>query len=133
MKIKTIFIVLLAVVFVMGLSAPILAQKTTDKKASEVSTKEADETDSEDDLDTADEEEKAEPVKNADYWFDKGALCATYGNDAAAVKFYQKAFSLDPKRSDALFAQGVSYGQLGQFGKAIPLIDRAIKLSLIHI
>ena len=65
----------------------------------------------------------------ADYWFDKGALCATYGNDSAAIKYFQKAISLDPQRSDAYFEQGVSYGQLENFFKAIALIDKAIEMK----
>ena len=66
---------------------------------------------------------------DADYWFDKGALCATYGNDSAAIKYFQKAISLDPQRSDAYFEQGVSYGQLENFFKAIALINKAIEME----
>ena len=66
---------------------------------------------------------------DADYWFDKGALCATYGNDSAAVKYFQKAISLDPGRSDAHFAQGVSYGQLENYPEAIARIDKAIEME----
>ena len=63
---------------------------------------------------------------DADYWFNKGALCATYGNDPAAIKYFQKAISLDPQRSDAYFEQGVSYGQLENYFKATALINKAI-------
>jgi tetratricopeptide (TPR) repeat protein len=77
----------------------------------------------------AEEEEKVAPVQNADYWFDKGALCATYGNDAAAIKYFQQVIKLDPKRSGAYFAQGISYGQLGEFDKAIPLVTKAIAME----
>jgi len=66
---------------------------------------------------------------DADYWFDRGALCATYGNDSAAIKYFQKAISLDPQRSDAYFEQGISYGQLENFIKAITLIDKAIEMN----
>ena len=65
----------------------------------------------------------------ADYWFDKGALCATYGNDSAAIKYFQKAISLEPQRSDAYFGQGVSYGQLENYSKAVLLINRAIDID----
>jgi len=67
--------------------------------------------------------------KNADYWFDRGALCATYGNDKAAIKYFQKALSLDPQRSGAYFSQGISYGQLGQYTRAITLINKALELD----
>ena len=66
---------------------------------------------------------------DADYWFDKGALCATYGNDPAAIKYFQKAISLDPQRNDAYFEQGISYGQLENFLKAIALINQAIEMN----
>jgi tetratricopeptide (TPR) repeat protein len=66
---------------------------------------------------------------DADYWFNKGALCATYGNNSAAIDYFQKAISLDPQRSDAYFAQGVSYGQLEHFFKAIALINKAIEMK----
>jgi tetratricopeptide (TPR) repeat protein len=72
---------------------------------------------------------KSTSDKNADYWFEKGALCATYGNDRAAVKYFQKAISLDPNRSNAYFEQGVSYGQLGEFDKGLALIDKALEMQ----
>ena len=57
--------------------------------------------------------EPVEPVKkDADYWFNKGALVSTYGNNKAAVQYFQKAIALDPNLSRAYFSQGVSYGQL---------------------
>ena len=66
---------------------------------------------------------------DADFWFDKGALCATYGNDPAAIKYFQKTISLNPQRSDAYFGQGVSYGQLDNFNKALALISQAIEMN----
>ena len=67
--------------------------------------------------------------KEADYWFDKGALCATYGNEHAAIKYFQKAISLDPRKSKAYFEQGISYGQIGEYTKALELIKNAIELD----
>jgi len=67
--------------------------------------------------------------KNADYWFDKGALCATYGNERAAIKYFQKTITLDPNRSGAYFEQGISYGQLGEFEKALGLINKALAME----
>ena len=66
---------------------------------------------------------------DADYWFAKGALCATYGNDRDAVKYFQKAISIDLNRSDAYFEQGISYGQLGDFDKAVSLVNKAIEME----
>ena len=71
----------------------------------------------------------AAPQKNADYWFDKGALCATYGNEKAAIKYFQKVILLDPLRSGAYFEQGVSYGQLEEYAKALDLINKALELE----
>ena len=81
------------------------------------------------DLITQSSRKGADYETDADYWFDKGALCATYGNDSAAIKYFQKAISLDPGRSEAYFGQGVSYGQLENFPEAIALIDKAIKMD----
>jgi tetratricopeptide (TPR) repeat protein len=67
--------------------------------------------------------------KDTDYWFDKGALCATYGNDRAAIKYFQKAISLDPNRSGAYFEQGVSYAQLGEYDKGLALINKALAMQ----
>jgi Flp pilus assembly protein TadD len=67
--------------------------------------------------------------KDPGYWFQKGALCATYGNNEAAVKYFAKAIALDPGRSGAYFSQGVSYGQLRNFGAALSAINRAIEMS----
>jgi tetratricopeptide (TPR) repeat protein len=70
------------------------------------------------------------PVKkDADYWFRKGALVSTYGNNKAAVQYFQKAIALNPSFSGAYFSQGVSYGQLGQYQDAINQINRALKLE----
>ena len=74
-------------------------------------------------------EKKTTFHRDADYWFDKGAICATYGNDRAAVKYFQKAISIDLNRSDAYFEQGISYGQLGDFDKAVTLVNQAIEME----
>ena len=122
MKGKSVYLTfcigLLALAVFLCLSAPSIAQTPTDKKA---------ETQAEGPAGTA--PKKDAPVKNANYWFDKGALCATYGNDKAAIKFFQKVIELNPQRSGAYFAQGISYGQLEQFDKALPLINKAIEME----
>ena len=118
MKFKSFFIIIMIALFAMSICAPAMAQTKSGAKDSPQTDQKAEAS-----------QEKAEPVKNADYWFDRGALCATYGNDKAAINYYQKAIKLDPKRSGAYFAQGVSYGQLGEYEKAFPLIDKAIKME----
>ena len=115
MKHKSVMITfsigLLAIIVLVGSSSAVTAQATSA------------------DLMTKSTLESVSQQNDADYWFDKGALCATYGNDAAAIKYFQKAISLDPQRSDAYFEQGVSYGQLENFFKAIALINRAIEMN----
>ena len=70
----------------------------------------------------------AAPLKqDANYWFNKVALVSTYGNNKAAVQYFHKAIVLDPNFSRAYFSQGVSYGQLGQFEKAIAQINMALQ------
>ena len=65
--------------------------------------------------------------KDAQYWFDKGALVSTYGNNEAAVQYFHKAIVLNPDFSRAYFSQGVSYGQLGQYQKAVAQINMALQ------
>ena len=67
--------------------------------------------------------------KDADYWFRKGALVATYGNDKAAIRYFGKAIALNPNHSRACFEQGISYGQIGDYQQAISLINRALELD----
>jgi tetratricopeptide (TPR) repeat protein len=105
------FIGLLAIIVLVSLSSPGTAQTISA------------------DLITKSTREGISHKNDADYWFHKGALCATYGNDSAAIKYFQKAISLDPQRSDAYFEQGVSYGQLENFFKAIALINKAIEME----
>jgi tetratricopeptide (TPR) repeat protein len=67
--------------------------------------------------------------KDADYWFNKGALVSTYGNNKAAVVYFQKAIAMNPNFSRAYFSQGVSFGQLGVYQQAIAQINRALKME----
>lgn len=131
MKCKSVFLVLfiglLALAVILSLSAPLMAQKAAGQPDTTQTAQAAADKPAEDQTGTA--MKKDAPVKNADYWFDKGALCATYGNDKAAIKYFQKVIELDPKRSGAYFEQGISYGQLEQFDKALPLIDKAIAME----
>jgi tetratricopeptide (TPR) repeat protein len=82
------------------------------------------------------QEAKADTVKKADaqdknttYWYDKGILLSVYGNDEAAIPYFQKVIELDPEHSDAYFQLGVSHGEIGQYQKAIDFINHAIMLN----
>jgi len=68
-------------------------------------------------------------VKNADYWLNKGLICATYGNDPAAVRYFKKALALSPQRGDIWFNQGISYGEMGDFIEAIEALNKALELG----
>ena len=71
-----------------------------------------------------------QPIEESpSYWADKAGLSATYGNNAAAVKYYTKAVSLDPERSDFYYFMGVSYGELGKFDQAMENINKAISMN----
>jgi tetratricopeptide (TPR) repeat protein len=101
----------LAVILVFGFSGALMAQGKATAKSQTT-------------------KQPSKPVKkDARYWFNKGALVSTYGNNKAAVQYFQKAIALDPNFSGAYFSQGVSYGQLGQYQKAIAQINRALKLE----
>jgi tetratricopeptide (TPR) repeat protein len=68
-------------------------------------------------------------ARDPDYWFQKGALCATYANNPAAVAYFGRAIALDPNHSGAYFSRGVSYGQMGQYASALASINRAIEMK----
>ena len=115
MKIRSIlwgtFICLFAGVLILSFSSQLMAQSKTAVKSP-----------------TA--KRPLPPVKkDADYWFKKGALVSTYGNNKAAVQYFQKAIALNPNLSGAYFSQGVSYGQLGEYQKALDQINRALKME----
>ena len=67
--------------------------------------------------------------RDPNYWFQKGALCATYGNNPAAIGYFGKAIALDPGHSGAHFSQGVAYGQMGNYTRAVADINRAIEME----
>jgi hypothetical protein len=73
--------------------------------------------------------EKARAVNenDAEYWWKKGVLCSTYGNDKAAIRYYKKAIEMDPNRIDAYFQLGISYGEIGDYQKAISLITKSLE------
>ena len=120
MKLKSIFFIffipLLTLTFFLVICLPSLAQeKASVKKAPAQSQK---------------SKKQSEVTKiDATYWFRKGSLVATYGNDKAAIKFFQKAIALNPNHSSAHFEQGISYGQLGNYQKSISLINRALNME----
>jgi tetratricopeptide (TPR) repeat protein len=68
-------------------------------------------------------------ARSAQYWFEKGALVSTYGNNKAAVGYFGKAIHLDPGHSGAYFSRGVSYGQLGMYSQGIASINRALEIE----
>jgi tetratricopeptide (TPR) repeat protein len=70
-----------------------------------------------------------DPALDPAYWFDKGGLLSTYGNDKAAIPAYKKAIELDPSRSEAHFNLGVSYGEVGEYELAVASINKAIELN----
>jgi tetratricopeptide (TPR) repeat protein len=63
------------------------------------------------------------------YWFQKGALCATYGNNPAAIHYFSKAIALNPSYSNAYFSLGVAYGQQGNHARALAHLSRAIEME----
>jgi tetratricopeptide (TPR) repeat protein len=108
-SITTLFSCLLAAILVLGLAGDLIAQEKPTVKSRSV-------------------ERPSTPVKkDANYWFNKGALVSTYGNNQAAVQYFHKAIVLDPNFSRAYFSQGVSYGQLGRYQRAIAQINLALQ------
>lgn len=63
------------------------------------------------------------------YWMDRGAMLATYGNHAAAIKAYRKALTLEPDHSAVYYNLGVSYGESQQLDEALAMMDKALSLE----
>ena len=112
---------LLLFVFISGHYLPVEAQVKPETK--ETADKKVAAGDDESAKKTEDQE------KNADYWYDRGILVSVYGNDKAAIQYFQKVIELDPRRSDAYFQLGVSYGELREYEKAVSAISKAIELN----
>jgi uncharacterized protein YbaP (TraB family) len=70
-----------------------------------------------------------ENQKETKILYDKGILYTVYGNDQAAIPFFQKVIDINPRHSDAYFQMGISYGEIGAYQKAISAIDKAIELN----
>ena len=66
------------------------------------------------------------------YWINKGDLCAVYGNDKAAIKYYKKALALEPNNRRTLFHLGISYGEIGNYEQAIAFINKAITIDSLN-
>lgn len=126
-----ILVCLLIVLFVFSFETSAMAQKAAGKKV--VATQKVSESGKNEQpaaKETAKKETRPGLVKkDARFWFRKGALCSTYGNNKAAIKYFGTAIKLDPKHSGAYFEQGVSYGQLGNYKKALMLIDKSLELD----
>ena len=71
----------------------------------------------------------AKPGENYIYWMSQGNLCSTYGNDKAAIKYFKEAIKLEPKKSEAYFFLGVSYGETGAFKESVKAINKAIDIN----
>ena len=135
----SLLVLLLITVFLPGLAAQDTTEEpaSMDKLVSKHTTPEGPDFESSDPLpaeemasaDSMPDKTIAPELYDPDYWFDKGALCATYGNDRAAIKYFQKAISLDPSRSGAYFEQGISYGQLGEYDKALLSLNKALEME----
>ena len=48
-------------------------------------------------------------------WYDKGILYTVYGNDQAAIPYFQKVIDINPRHSDAYFQLIRRSSQLGRY------------------
>jgi len=142
-NLSTMSISLLALVFVIAFTAPATAQKADQQQQTSKAMAAVNVTDLTDGSGKRGEKTIKAPaskkpevdkkpttsLKNAGYGLTKGALGATYANDRAAINYFQKAIALDPNRGGAYFEQGISYGQLDDFDKAITLVNKALEME----
>ena len=78
------------------------------------------------------QDQDATPLKDANSWINKGDLCAVYGNDKAAIRYYRKALELEPNNSRTLFHLGISYGEVGRYSQAIAFINKALAINSLN-
>lgn len=69
------------------------------------------------------------PAQRARQWSEKGAICAAYGNHRGAVRYFNRAISLDPSVSVYFFGRGISLGEMERYADALGDIDHAIELN----
>ena len=67
--------------------------------------------------------------KKENYWFNKGALVSTYGNEDAAVRYFNQSLKIDPEQAKSFFQKGVSYGEKGNYKQAVLSITKALKME----
>jgi tetratricopeptide (TPR) repeat protein len=72
---------------------------------------------------------KQVPSNDSRDWFEKGALCATYGNEKGAVRYFKKVIESDRKRAQAHFNVGISQGEMGEYQRAISSINKAVEAN----
>jgi tetratricopeptide (TPR) repeat protein len=70
--------------------------------------------------------------EGAVFWYEKGAICAVYGNDRAAVGYFEKALKRDPQNSKIFYEIGTSYGEMSDYDKALVFINKAITLDPLN-
>jgi len=68
-------------------------------------------------------------AEGAVFWYEKGVICAVYGNDRAAVGYFEKALKRDPQDSKIFYEIGTSYGEMSEYDKALMFINKAIALD----
>lgn len=64
--------------------------------------------------------------ESPDYWLDRGALLATYGNYPAAIQAYKKALALDPDLSSAYYNLALAHFENGELGQALATVNQAL-------
>lgn len=69
------------------------------------------------------------PTQRARQWSEKGTICAAYSNHRGAIRYLNRAISLDPSVSIYFFERGVSLGKMGRYADALRDIDRAVELN----
>ena len=63
------------------------------------------------------------------YWFNKGIINATYGNNKAAIKYFNKAIKFGSENAAVHFNIGICQGELGQYQEALSFINKAIEID----
>ncbi len=63
---------------------------------------------------------------DAEYWTRRAAASSMYGNDKAAVKYYDKALALEPENPDIYYLLAIACTGTGDYTRALKNINTAI-------
>lgn len=69
------------------------------------------------------------PIKNSDDFFNYGLTSYYFGDYSEAIDYFDLSLKIQPNQSETVYYKSLSLGGLGEFEKAIKVIEKAIDLD----